>query len=29
MQVLESKGATMVQFGQGFASMNALMKELE
>lgn len=29
VQVLESKGATMVQFGQGFASMNPPMKELE
>jgi phage terminase large subunit-like protein len=29
VQVLESKGATMAQFGQGFASMNPPMKELE
>jgi phage terminase large subunit-like protein len=29
VQVLEAKGATMVQFGQGFASMNPPMKELE
>lgn len=29
VQVLENKGATMVQFGQGFASMSAPMKELE
>ncbi len=29
VQVLEKKGATMVQFGQGFASMNPPMKELE
>ena len=28
-QVLESKGATMMQCGQGFASMNPPMKELE
>ncbi len=29
VQVLEAKGMTMVQFGQGFASMNPPMKELE
>lgn len=29
VQVLEKKGMTMVQFGQGFASMNPPMKELE
>jgi len=29
VQVLENKGMTMVQFGQGFASMNPPMKELE
>ena len=29
VQVLENKGATMAQFGQGFASMNPPMKELE
>lgn len=29
VQVLEAKGATMVQFGQGYASMNPPMKELE
>jgi phage terminase large subunit-like protein len=29
VQVLEKKGATMVQFGQGWASMNPPMKELE
>jgi phage terminase large subunit-like protein len=29
VQVLEKKGMTMAQFGQGFASMNPPMKELE
>lgn len=29
VQVLENKGMQMVQFGQGFASMNPPMKELE
>jgi len=29
VQVLENKGMTMVQFGQGFASMSPPMKELE
>lgn len=29
VQVLENKGMTMAQFGQGFASMNPPMKELE
>ncbi|RPI95379.1 MAG: terminase large subunit [Chloroflexi bacterium] len=29
VQVLEKKGLTMVQFGQGYASMNPPMKELE
>jgi len=29
VQVLEKKGMTMVQFGQGFASMNPPMKECE
>lgn len=29
VQVLENKGMKMVQFGQGFASMNPPMKELE
>lgn len=29
VQVLEKKGMTMVQFGQGFASMSPPMKELE
>lgn len=29
VQVLESKGMTMAQFGQGFASMSPPMKELE